>query len=68
MQPPLTPSAADLHEFLVRLTTAGASFALAAQESAATFLAPDGQVTLDPNTLLPPGQQFFETPFTGPLP
>jgi hypothetical protein len=68
MQPPLTPSAADLHEFLVRLTTAGTSFALAAQDSAATFLVSDGQVTLDPNTLLPPGQQFFETPFTGPLP
>jgi hypothetical protein len=68
LQPPLTPSAADLHEFLVRLTPAGTSFALAAQESAATFLNSDGQITLDPNQLLPPGQQFFETPFTGPLP
>jgi hypothetical protein len=42
---------------------------LAAQEQVATFLASDGQVTLDPNQLLLLGQpQFFETPIIGPLP
>jgi hypothetical protein len=67
---PNPPSAIanDLHEFPVRLTPAGTGFALATQESDATFLASDGQVTLDPNELLPPEKQFFETPIAGPLP
>jgi len=55
--------AADLHEFLVRLTATGIGYALATQESVATFLASDGQVTLDPDGAGP----LFETPIAGPL-
>jgi hypothetical protein len=71
---PNHPMATDLHEFLFTFTQpsstgpGGIDYAAAGQETAATFPASDGQVTLDPNQLLPPGQQFFETPFTGPLP
>jgi hypothetical protein len=53
----------DLHEFLVRLTPAGIGYALAAQESVATFLASDGQVTLDPDGAGP----LFETPIASPI-
>jgi hypothetical protein len=60
-----TAGAADLHEFLVRLTPAGTPFALAAQDAVATFLASDGQVTVNPNGGL---GQWFETPIVGPLP
>ena len=58
-------AAADLHEFLVRLTPAGTQFALPAQEAVATFLASDGQVTANPEGDL---GQWFETPIVGPLP
>jgi hypothetical protein len=53
----------DLHEFLVRLTPSGIGYALAAQNSVATFLASDGQVTLDPDGAGP----LFERPIAGPL-
>jgi hypothetical protein len=67
-QPP--GGAADIHEFLVRLTPATPTSlenvcALAAQESVASFLSSDGQVTTDPNNTACP---FFESPFTGELP
>jgi dienelactone hydrolase len=68
IQPPLTPGPADLHEFLATFTQAGIGFAGAGQEAATTFLASDGQVTLDPNQLLSSSQQFFQTPIAGPLP
>jgi hypothetical protein len=61
---PNQPSPADLHEFLVRLTPAGIGYALAAQESVATFLASDGNTTVDPDGAGP----LFETPIAGPLP
>jgi hypothetical protein len=71
----ITPSAAQLHEWLVsiagpNISGPGACFALAGQESAATFLATDGITTLDPNTVIDPQcpSSFFETPITGPLP
>jgi hypothetical protein len=60
---PNQPSAADLHEFIVRLTPVGTSFALACQEAVAVFLASDGQLTLDPDG---PGL-LFETPIKGPV-
>jgi hypothetical protein len=60
----LKPSAPQLHEWLVQITGPGAPFALAAQESVDTFLASDGQLTIDPDGAGP----LFETPITGPLP
>jgi hypothetical protein len=61
----IQPSAAALHEFLVTLTPLAAkSWALAAQESVATFLASDGNTTIDPDGAGP----LFETPIAGPLP
>jgi dienelactone hydrolase len=70
------PSAAQLHEWLVsiagpNISGPGGCFALAGQESADTFLASDGTVTVDPDTFLDPllcPSPFFETPITGPLP
>jgi hypothetical protein len=61
---PIIPDAADIHEFPVRLTPLAIGFALATQESLATFLASDGQVTIDPDGPEP----LFETPIAGPLP
>jgi hypothetical protein len=61
---PNTPSPADLHEFLFRFTPTGIGFALAGQEAIATFLASDGQVTMDPDGEGP----LFETPIAGALP
>jgi len=61
---PNTPSPADLHEFLFRFTPTGIGFALAGQEAIATFLASDGQVTMDPDGEGP----LFETPIEGALP
>jgi dienelactone hydrolase len=69
------PSAAQLHEWLVsisgpNISGPGGCFALAGQESVATFLASDGTTTLDPDTVIDPQcpSPFFETPFTGTLP
>jgi pimeloyl-ACP methyl ester carboxylesterase len=56
--------AADIHEFAVSLTPEGTTYALETQASMATFLASDGQTTLDPDG---PGP-LFETPFAGVLP
>jgi pimeloyl-ACP methyl ester carboxylesterase len=56
--------AADIHEFPVSLTPWGTTYALETQASMATFLASDGQTTLDPDG---PGP-LFETPFAGALP
>jgi hypothetical protein len=72
----IPPSAAQLHEWLVsisgpNISGPGGCFALAGQESVATFLASDGTTTLDPDTFVDPHQcpsPFFETPFTGSLP
>jgi hypothetical protein len=61
---PVVPSAVALHEFLFQSTGVGAGWALAGQESVATFLASDGQVTVDPDGSGP----LFETPIVGPLP
>jgi hypothetical protein len=52
------------HLFLVNFSPTGIGPALAAQEAVATFLASDGQVTLDPDGAGP----LFETPIVGPLP
>jgi dienelactone hydrolase len=60
------PGSTDLHEFLFTFTPAGINYADAGQQAAATFLSTDGLVSIDPNDLLPPQQQFFQTP--GPLP
>jgi hypothetical protein len=65
---PNRPSATDLHEFLFTFTPTGIAFAGAGQEALATFLGSDGQVTIDPNDLLPPERRYFETPIAGPLP
>ena len=61
---PNQPTAQDLHEYLFRFTDVGRGFALAAQEAVGTFLASDGQVTIDPDGPRP----IFETPIAGPLP
>jgi hypothetical protein len=61
---PSTPSAAAVHEFPFTFTPAGKPFALAIQETIATFLASDGLVTVDPDGV----GQLFETPLIGPLP
>jgi dienelactone hydrolase len=61
---PNQPSPTDLHEFLFRFTPAGIGYAAAGQEAVATFLASDGQVTLDPDG----AGTLFETPIAGPLP
>ena len=61
---PNQPAPADLHEYLFRFTPAGIGFALAAQEAVGTFLASDGQVTIDPDGAGP----IFETPIARPLP
>jgi hypothetical protein len=66
LNPPMSPASTDLHEFLFTFTPAGISYADAGQQAAATFLSSDGQVTINPNDVLPPQQQFFQTP--GPLP
>jgi pimeloyl-ACP methyl ester carboxylesterase len=60
----IQPNAMDLHEFLFRFTPAGIGYALAAQESTATFLASNGDTTIDPDGAGP----LFETPIAGPLP
>jgi hypothetical protein len=62
-----SPDPALLHQWLVTLTptpTPTETWSVLGQESAATFLASDGQVTLDPDG---PGS-LFETPIAGPLP
>jgi hypothetical protein len=61
---PNQPAPIDLHEYLFRFTPAGIGFALAAQEAVGTFLASDGQVTIDPDGSEP----ICETPIAGPLP
>jgi hypothetical protein len=61
---PNQPSPTDLHEFLFRFTTAGIGYALAGQETVATFLASDGNNTIDPDGAGP----LFEVPIAGPLP
>jgi len=61
---PKQPGPADLHGFLFRFTPAGIGYAHAGQESVATFLSSDGQVTSDPDGAGP----LFETPIAGPLP
>jgi hypothetical protein len=58
---PNQPGSNDLHEFLFTFTPAGIRYAAAAQESVATFLASDGQVTLDPDG----AGALFETPISG---
>jgi hypothetical protein len=56
----------DLHDSLITLIDEfRKGFALAGQESVATFLASDGQVTLNPDGGV---GQWFETPIAGPLP
>jgi len=62
---PSTPGAAAIHEFPFTFTAAGKSFALATQETIATFLASDGHVTVNPDGAV---GQWFETPIAGPLP
>jgi hypothetical protein len=61
---PNQPSPTDLHESLFRFTPAGIGYALAGQEAVATFLASDGNTTIDPDGSGP----LFETPIAGPLP
>jgi hypothetical protein len=68
LNPPVSPSAADLHEFLFTFTPAGIGYADAGQQATATFLGSDGEATIDPNDLLPPDRRFFEAPIAGPLP
>jgi hypothetical protein len=56
----------DPHQFWYNIFTAPAvtMIALQAEEQAATFLASDGQLTIDPDGAGP----LFETPIAGPLP
>jgi dienelactone hydrolase len=71
---PNQPTAQDLHEYLFRLTPAGIGFALAAQEAIGTFLASDGNTTIDPDPVdhdldpATPPRDAFEVPIVGPLP
>ena len=60
---PTPPDAVAVHEFLLQFPTAGTPFATQAQQAIATFLASDGQVTIDPDGDAP----LFETPIAGPL-
>jgi hypothetical protein len=62
----LTAGAEDLHEYLFRfIDEFRRSFALAGQESVATFFASDGERTVNPDSSV---GQWFETPIVGPLP
>jgi dienelactone hydrolase len=68
---PNQPAPIDLHEYLFRFTPAGIGFALAGQEAVGTFLASDGNSTIDPDG--PCDREtgmgcLFETPIAGPLP
>ena len=62
---PNTPGANTIHEFPFIFTPVGKPFALAMQEAIATFLASDGQLTVNPDGDV---GQWFQTPIAGPLP
>jgi dienelactone hydrolase len=71
---PNQPTAQDLHGYLFRFTPAGIGFALAGQEAIGTFLASDGNTTIDPDPVdhdldpATPPRDAFEVPIVGPLP
>ena len=62
---PNTPNPTDLHESMFQFTPLGTPFALASQQAVATFLASDGQTTIDPDG---DSGTNFETPINPPLP
>jgi hypothetical protein len=68
---PNQPNPTDLHEFLFTFTALGIGYAAAGQEAVDTFLASDGNTTIDPDGPCDPGTRagcLFEAPIAGPLP